>query len=184
VQYIEALAEYGGPGPSLFLAGGISGTFDWQADVVAGLADLPLVLLNPRRRNFPINDPTAAPTQIEWEFHHLRRATAVLFWFPSETLCPIALYELGGRALVLYSFGMATPTVSAGYRRRLGRNEPLGTVPNGSFLFWGTLPRRPRRCPPLMNFPLVGAWLPFTHTERRALTDLPLSAPLAVGYLK
>lgn len=98
--YIEALAEYDGPGPSLFLAGGISGTFDWQADVVARLTDLPLVLLNPRRRNFPIDDPTAAHTQIEWEFRHLRRATAVLFWFPPETLCPIALYELGGRALV------------------------------------------------------------------------------------
>jgi hypothetical protein len=98
--YIEALAEYDGPGPSLFLAGGISGTFDWQADVAARLADLPLVLLNPRRKNFPINDPNAAPTQIEWEFRHLRRSTAVLFWFPPETLCPIALYELGGRALV------------------------------------------------------------------------------------
>jgi hypothetical protein len=98
--YIEALDEYDGPGPSLFLAGGISGTFDWQADLVARLADLPLALLNPRRRNFPINDPAAAPAQIEWEFRHIRRATAVLFWFPPETLCPIALYELGGRALV------------------------------------------------------------------------------------
>jgi hypothetical protein len=100
VHYIEALTAYDGRGPSLFLAGGISGTLDWQADVVARLADLPLVLLNPRRRDFPINDPTAAPAQIEWEFHHLKRATAVLFWFPPETLCPIALYELGGRSLV------------------------------------------------------------------------------------
>jgi hypothetical protein len=100
VQYIEALTEYDGAGPSVFLAGGISGTFDWQADIVSRLADLPLVLLNPRRKNFPIGDPGAAPTQIEWEYRHLRRATAVLFWFPPETLCPIALYELGGRALV------------------------------------------------------------------------------------
>ncbi|MGN6250392.1 MAG: nucleoside 2-deoxyribosyltransferase domain-containing protein, partial [Marmoricola sp.] len=99
VQYVEALTEYDGPGPSVFLAGGISGTFDWQADVVARLADLPLVILNPRRRDFPMDDPAAAPAQIEWEFRHLRRATAVLFWFPPETLCPIALYELGGRAL-------------------------------------------------------------------------------------
>ena len=44
-----------------------------------------------------MNDPTAAPAQIEWEFRHIRRATAVLFWFPPETLCPIALFELGGR---------------------------------------------------------------------------------------
>jgi hypothetical protein len=100
VTYIEALTDYDGPGPSLFLAGGISGTFDWQADVIARLADLPLVLLNPRRKNFPMGDPSAAPAQIEWEFRHLRRATAVLFWFPPETLCPIALYELGGRASV------------------------------------------------------------------------------------
>jgi hypothetical protein len=100
MTYIEALTEYDGAGPSLFLAGGISGTFDWQADAIARLADLPLVILNPRRRDFPINDPTAAPAQIEWEYRHLRRATAVLFWFPHETLCPIALYELGGRALV------------------------------------------------------------------------------------
>ncbi len=100
MTYVEALAEYAGSGPSVFLAGGISGTFDWQADVVARLADLPLVVLNPRRRDFPMDDPNAAHAQIEWEFRHLRRATAVLFWFPPETLCPIALYELGGRVQV------------------------------------------------------------------------------------
>jgi hypothetical protein len=100
MTYIEALTEYDGTGLSVFLAGGISGTFDWQADVTARLADLPLVVLNPRRKNFPIDDPSAAPAQIEWEFRHIRRATVVLFWFPPETLCPIALYELGGRALV------------------------------------------------------------------------------------
>ena len=97
MTYIEALDEYDGTGPSLFLAGGISGTHDWQAELVALLADLPLVLLNPRRRNFPMDDPSAAQAQIEWEFRHLRRATAVVFWFPPETLCPIALFELGGR---------------------------------------------------------------------------------------
>jgi hypothetical protein len=99
-RYVEAPDEYDGPGPSLFLAGGISGTFDWQTDVVQRLGDLPLVLLNPRRRTFPMDDPSAAEGQIAWEFRHLRRATAVLFWFPPETLCPIALFELGGRTLV------------------------------------------------------------------------------------
>lgn len=98
--YVEAPAEYDGPGPSLFLAGGITGTFDWQADLVARLADLPLALLNPRRRNFPMDDPAAAGAQIAWEYRHLRRAAAVLFWFPPETLCPIALFELGGRTQV------------------------------------------------------------------------------------
>ena len=97
MNYIEAPDEYDGPGPSVFLAGGISGTHDWQTELVALLADQPLALLNPRRRNFPIDDPSAAEGQIAWEFRHLRRATAVAFWFPPETLCPIALFELGGR---------------------------------------------------------------------------------------
>jgi hypothetical protein len=47
-----------------------------------------------------MDDPSAAEGQIAWEYRHLRRATAVLFWFPPETLCPIALFELGGRTLV------------------------------------------------------------------------------------
>src|SRR5262245_30382956 len=92
---IEALSEYTGPGPSLFLAGGITGCPPWQDEALARLAGLPLVLLNPRRRNFPMNDPNAAEEQIAWEHRHLRRATAVMFWFPAETLAPITLYELG-----------------------------------------------------------------------------------------
>ena len=97
MTYIEAPAEYDGPGPSLFLAGGISNTHDWQTELVALLADVLLVLLNPRRKDYPWHEPAAAQAQIEWEFRHLRRASAVAFWFPPETLCPIALFELGGR---------------------------------------------------------------------------------------
>lgn len=94
--YVEALQEYEPTGlPSLFLGGGITDCPDWQQEMVSLLRDLPLALLNPRRPHFPIGDPGAAVQQIEWEFRHLRKATAVLFWFPCETLCPIALYELG-----------------------------------------------------------------------------------------
>lgn len=96
MQYIEALTEYEpGPLPSVFLGGGITGCPDWQRELVALLQDLPVALLNPRRANFPISDPTAAPKQIEWEHRHLRKADAIAFWFPCETLCPITLYELG-----------------------------------------------------------------------------------------
>jgi hypothetical protein len=94
--------EFDAPGRSVFLAGGISGTRDWQAELVGLLADLPMVLLNPRRENYPWDDPAAAEAQIRWEFRHLRRATAVAFWFPPETLCPIALYELGGQARAIH----------------------------------------------------------------------------------
>jgi hypothetical protein len=95
MQYIEAPTEYSGDSPALFLAGGISGTGDWQRDLTALLADSDLVVLNPRRRAFPMDDPNAADEQITWEFRHLRRAWAKAFWFPPPTLCPIALFELG-----------------------------------------------------------------------------------------
>jgi len=84
----------------VFLAGGISGTLDWQTVVIQSLNELAITILNPRRKNYPWNEPAAAAAQIEWEFRHLRRTTTVLFWFPPETLCPIALFELGGRVLV------------------------------------------------------------------------------------
>jgi len=95
VKYIEAPHTYDGRTTSLFLAGGITGCPDWQKDVVAQLRDTPLVLFNPRRASFPIEDKKAARAQIEWEHHYLRKATGIAFWFPRETLCPIVLYELG-----------------------------------------------------------------------------------------
>lgn len=80
---------------SLYLAGGITGCPDWQQEIVHLLKATDLFLLNPRRKHFPIDDPTAAEFQIKWEHKHLRMADEILFWFPRETLCPIALYELG-----------------------------------------------------------------------------------------
>ena len=80
---------------SLFLAGGITGCPDWQSEMVEMLRDSDWMLFNPRRKDFPLTDPTAAAEQIRWEYDHLRKASAILFWFPCEALCPIALYELG-----------------------------------------------------------------------------------------
>lgn len=95
MKYFEAPNWYNGTEPSLFLAGGITGCPDWQANMVNMLENTNWVLLNPRRTNFPITDPTAAEAQIRWEWNHLRMAKAILYWFPCETLCPIVLYELG-----------------------------------------------------------------------------------------
>jgi hypothetical protein len=81
--------------PSLFLAGGITGCPDWQMEVAEMLVLTNYVVLNPRRANFPIGDPLTAEYQIKWEHDYLRKASAILFWFPCETLCPIVLYELG-----------------------------------------------------------------------------------------
>src|SRR4051812_20674567 len=93
MRYIEAPSHFTGNEPSLFLAGGISGTANWQQEIAALLEDTAWTLLNPRR--VLLVDAHAAREQIHWEFDHLRRATARLFWFPPETLCPIALFELG-----------------------------------------------------------------------------------------
>ena len=80
---------------SLFLSGGITSCPDWQFEMVTRLTSTNLVLLNPRRQNFPIGNLKAAEEQITWEHNALRLATEILFWFPKETICPIVLYELG-----------------------------------------------------------------------------------------
>jgi hypothetical protein len=95
-RYIEAPEVWNGEGAAVFLAGGITSCPDWQQEARQTFRNLDVTVLNPRRADFPIGDPTAAPAQIAWEFDHLHRATAILFWFPaSEGPQPIALYELG-----------------------------------------------------------------------------------------
>lgn len=80
----------------LFLAGGISKCPDWQSKIIDDIRDIPdLTIYNPRRKNFPMDDPDAAEAQITWEYNHLKDADAVLFWFSRGSLNPIVLYELG-----------------------------------------------------------------------------------------
>jgi hypothetical protein len=95
MKYIEAPEIYQGNDRSLFLAGGISNCPNWQAELRKLIGDEQIVLLNPRRDEFPIHNPNAAEKQIRWEYEHLRKADAISFWFPKETLCPIVLCELG-----------------------------------------------------------------------------------------
>jgi hypothetical protein len=78
---------------NVFLGGGITGCPDWQSEVVELLHDVPGILLNPRRSgDF---SESMADEQITWEYHALRTAETVFFWFPKETMCPITLFELG-----------------------------------------------------------------------------------------
>lgn len=114
--YIEApdnlWPEYGGL-ESVFLAGGITGCPDWQSEVADLIGDR-LIVVNPRRANFPIDDPSAAPEQIEWEFRHLHTVDRILFWFPAATLCPIALYELGAQSMTETPIAVG---IEPGYQR-------------------------------------------------------------------
>ena len=94
MKYIECPTDYlcAGRDIAVFLAGGISNCPDWQQEIVARLSDSQLTLVNPRRKIFT---EEYAEEQIKWEHCHLTRCDAVLFWFTCETICPIALYELG-----------------------------------------------------------------------------------------
>ncbi|MEU4674619.1 nucleoside 2-deoxyribosyltransferase domain-containing protein [Amycolatopsis sp. NPDC023774] len=97
----------------MFLAGGITAIDEpWHQHAVQTLltAPIPLVVFNPNRIEFPIDDPDAAFSQVSWEQHHLRAADLTLFWFPrsdaARTTQPIAMFELGqamaeGRRIVV-----------------------------------------------------------------------------------
>lgn len=81
----------------VFVGGGISNCPPWQVDIINMLepVDDGLIMVNPRREHFDVLDESATIAQIDWEYKHLHRSDAILFWFPCETLCPITLYELG-----------------------------------------------------------------------------------------
>lgn len=80
---------------SIFLAGGLTGCPDWQQRVVRELKGLPCVILNPRRQGMSLWNDEDTQQQIEWEFNMMEKADVILFYFPADSICPIALYELG-----------------------------------------------------------------------------------------
>ena len=95
MKYIESPEIYKKKEKALFLAGGITGCPNWQQELVDLLSNENISILNPRRKKYPTNNPNIEKEQITWEYNHLRKADAISFWFPKETLCPIVLYELG-----------------------------------------------------------------------------------------
>lgn len=98
MHYIEAVENIPAARwkePTLFLGGGITNCANWQQEMCQLLKDTNLTILNPRRKHFPMDDPNAAEEQIVWEFNHMGLAKAIMFWFSSETVCPITLFEYG-----------------------------------------------------------------------------------------
>lgn len=89
--------------PMIFLAGGITGCRNWQDDVCLAFAakaklhndHTNYAFLNPRRENFPIDDPNASYEQIKWEFDHLEKCDCFSMFFCKDRIQPICLYELG-----------------------------------------------------------------------------------------
>jgi hypothetical protein len=98
--------------PSVFLAGSIEmgQAEDWQGAVARALADLPAVILNPRRDEWDaswaqtINNPQFR-AQVEWELAGQETATCIAVYFAPSTKAPVTLLELGlcargGKAVV------------------------------------------------------------------------------------
>jgi hypothetical protein len=89
----------------LFLAGGITNCRDWQKSIIEKFQSIKddfdkymidqLSVFNPRREDFPIDDPNASEEQITWEYEKLKESDIIVYWFSSGSLNPIVLYELG-----------------------------------------------------------------------------------------
>ena len=107
--------------PTIFLAGGITNCPQWQNEIIELLKDEDGILLNPRRANFPIDDPNAAQEQIEWEYHALNNADVFSMWFSdAESDQPICMYELGRHLAMrdqLDDLGHVIIGVEPGYKR-------------------------------------------------------------------
>jgi len=104
--------------PTVFLAGGITNCPDWQQKIINFLSEEDIAVINPRRKDFPINDPSASQEQIEWEFHALNNCDVFSMWFTSgESDQPICMYELG-RHLALRPYGSIAIGVQEGYKRK------------------------------------------------------------------
>jgi len=103
--------------PFVFMAGGITNCPDWQSVLIDVLLHkekgLEGTLFNPRRKNFPIGDLSAAYEQIKWEFDALNAADIILFWFARGSDNPIVMYEYGTH-LYRYVYEDSLPTIVVG----------------------------------------------------------------------
>jgi nucleoside 2-deoxyribosyltransferase-like protein len=106
---------------SVFLAGSIEmGSADnWQAEVERTLADLDVLILNPRREDWDASwvqsiDNPQFRAQVEWELGGLERADVVAMYFAPATQAPVTLLELGLCARA----GRLVVCCPAGYWRR------------------------------------------------------------------
>jgi hypothetical protein len=80
----------------LFLLGGISNCPNWQQEIISDLTDITdLTIFNPRRDDYPLNNPAASKEQITWEYNHLEKSNLIAVWFSRGSINPIVLYELG-----------------------------------------------------------------------------------------
>lgn len=107
---------------TVFLAGGIVKCKWWQDSVIERLEKYDhALILNPRRRNYPWDDPKAEREQITWEFVGLNKCDVFSMWFAGgESPQPICMYELGRQLAlrVLNPNKRVVVGMNPGYRRK------------------------------------------------------------------
>lgn len=87
-------------GPTIFLAGAITGAPNWQPQAAQLLQPAFATIFNPRRAT-RFKQPDEAGylesyrQQVEWEHAHLLAADIVLFWMPKEAEAITTRFELG-----------------------------------------------------------------------------------------
>ena len=106
---------------SCFLAGGITGCWNWQEKVIECLEQYKgtenLIIFNPRRETFDVTNQDAAFEQIKWEFDALQKADIFSMYFcGGESDHPICMYELG-RNLMAKTYDDVVVSIEPGYRR-------------------------------------------------------------------
>lgn len=93
----------------LFMAGGISGCWNWQDALYQAVAyhldrllptgweldNKPFTIASPRRAHGLEKDGNAAAEQIAWEYAAMSRTAFTSFYFTRDTVQPITLLELG-----------------------------------------------------------------------------------------
>jgi hypothetical protein len=111
--------------PWLFLAGGITNCRDWQSELIELLLPNKGTIFNPRRKEWPINNPSASEEQIKWEYKYLWQADIISFWFSKETLNPIVLYELGAHLVRIKSKQAGPPIIIIGIEDGYQRTQDI-----------------------------------------------------------
>ena len=124
----------------IFLAGGITNVWDWQAEAVNRLSVLNdhFLIMNPRRKDFAAFKETAryqeSKDQILWERRHREHADQMIFWFSHETVHPIALFELGVDVAREYYDDRGGPVLFVGVDPRYERKFDLSVQLPSFFL--------------------------------------------------
>jgi len=88
--------------PRVFLGGSIDmgKAIDWQAQVIAALADQDVLILNPRRPDWnpawkPVAEEPEFRRQVEWELAALESADVIVLYLTPGSQSPISLLEMG-----------------------------------------------------------------------------------------